>query len=117
MGELKKSTGIMPTVRKRVLERDNRQCVICGQPYCLELAHYISRAQLGLGIPKNLVCLCKKCHMAYDGTKRAEYGEILRDYLKGWYPDWDEKELVYDKWKWTKEYVQSEDKTGSGSEI
>ena len=116
---MREHTKISTQTRERVKGRDGGACVVCrrkGVP--LECAHYIPRSQGGMGIPQNLVMLCHTCHTGYDnGGYREAIGEILRDYLKGWYPDWDGKELVYDKWKWTKDYAQSEDKTGSGSEV
>lgn len=99
---MKEHTSISKQVYRRVKERDGGCCVVCGKPWTIQCAHYISRAQGGLGIPQNLVMLCVDCHRAYDGTEREAYGEMIRDYLKGWYKDWDEKKLVYDKWDWTK---------------
>ena len=99
---MKEHTSISKQVYRRVKERDGGCCVVCGKPWTIQCAHYISRAQGGLGIPQNLVMLCVDCHRAYDGTEREVYGEMIRDYLKGWYKDWDEKDLVYDKWDWTK---------------
>jgi 5-methylcytosine-specific restriction endonuclease McrA len=99
---MKEHTSISKQVYRRVKERDGGCCVVCGKPWTIQCAHYISRAQGGLGIPQNLVMLCVDCHRAYDGTEREAYGEMIRDYLKGWYKDWNEKDLVYDKWDWTK---------------
>ena len=48
--------------------------------------------------------LCVGHHTLYDnGGMREELGEVIRDYLKGWYPDWNEEELKYDKWRWAHE--------------
>lgn len=99
---MKQHTQITPKVRREVYERDKECCIICGRPYPLETAHYISRAHGGKGIPENLVMLCKHCHMAYDGTEREAYGRCIKDYLMGQYPDWDEKSLIYDKYEWVK---------------
>lgn len=88
--------AISKQVKKRVYERDKGLCIICGCPGLPE-AHYVSRAQLGLGIEENIVTLCRQCHRLYDGTARKAYGEIIRNYLKKQYPDWDEQKLVYKK--------------------
>ena len=49
---------------------------------------------------QNLVLLCPVCHADYDnGSKRKDYGDYIRNYLKWHYTDWSEKDLVYDKWR------------------
>lgn len=94
-----KACDISPTVRQEVVERDNCQCIVCGSNQYLQIAHYISRGRLGLGIPKNLGVMCIHCHMAFDNGKRHnEIKEIFQEYLKSHYPGWDEKDLVYKKW-------------------
>lgn len=99
-----KSTDIPERIKRRVRERDGNCCIICGRPWWLQTAHYIGRAQGGLGIPQNLVTLCRECHEKYDnGDYREEYGQMIHDYLKGWYPDLDKLELRYDKYRWLNE--------------
>ena len=94
-----KACDISPKVRKEVLERDNCQCIICGANYGLQIAHYISRARLGLGIPKNLAVMCASCHYSYDnGNLHREIKKAFEDYLKAKYEDWNEKDLIYTKW-------------------
>ena len=92
-----KAVDISTKVRKIVLERDKGICVICGKagiPNC----HYKRRSQGGLGIEQNVVCACIKCHTAYDnGDKLKEYGKIIKEYLKGKYENWNEKDLIYRK--------------------
>ena len=91
-------TRIPPAVYRRVLERDGGACVLCGAAYGLQCAHYIGRAQGGLGREYNLVMLCGKCHRAYDqSAEREDIRAELREYLQGIYPDLDESELVYKK--------------------
>jgi hypothetical protein len=64
----------------------------------------VGRAQGGLGIPENLVTLCKNCHMEYDnGDYREIHGKSIHDYLKSWYPKHDETKLTYDKYGWLNE--------------
>ena len=50
MSKRSKACDISPKVKKKVWERDNHCCIICGSPYAMPNAHYISRAQGGLGI-------------------------------------------------------------------
>lgn len=97
-----RACDISPRTRQRVSDRDGKRCVICGSPG-VQIAHYIPRSRGGLGIPQNLVCLCVKCHDEYDNGKfREKHGQAIREYLKGWYTDWDETDLVYDKYSWLK---------------
>lgn len=77
-------------------------CVFCGAAAPSELAwsnaHYISRAQGGLGIPENGLTLCPICHMRYDQTTaRMEMREYFREYLMGKYENWSEDKLLYRK--------------------
>ena len=94
-----KACAIKPEVKKAVYERDHGRCIVCGRagfPHC----HYIGRAQGGLGIEQNIVTLCDTCHADYDnGKHRHEIHDILREYLQGKYPGWNEKKLIYNKWE------------------
>lgn len=101
-----KATDIPMSVKKKVWERDNHCCVVCGNSYnVMPNAHFLSRSKGGLGIEENIVTLCtllteNKCHHKYDnGTKeeRAEIKEIIRNYLMSKYPNWNEDDLVYKK--------------------
>lgn len=94
-----KACDISPAVRNEVLERDGCKCIICGERHNLQIAHYISRARLGLGIAKNLGVMCIRCHMAYDNSHRhKEIKSFFEEYLKSHYEDWDEKDLIYRKY-------------------
>ena len=100
---MKEYTKITPEVYERVRGRDGGCCIICGRRD-IQCAHYIPRSQGGMGIPQNLVMLCVEHHTLYDnGGMREELGEVIKDYLKGWYSDWNKEELKYDKWGWTHE--------------
>lgn len=91
-------TAVQPATWKRVYERDNGACVLCGRSGILQAAHYIGRAQGGLGREKNLVMLCADCHRRYDqSAEREEIRAELREYLQGLYSDWCESDLVYKK--------------------
>lgn len=79
-------------------------CVYCGRPAPAELAysnaHYISRAQGGLGIPENGLTLCPECHRKYDqSAARDGMRAFFREYLSGIYPGWNEENLIYRKGK------------------
>lgn len=79
-------------------------CLICGRPappeapWAFSCAHYISRAQEGLGVEENILTLCPECHHEYDQHgDRNGMREDFRKYLKSKYPDWDESKLIYRK--------------------
>ena len=93
-----KALSIPKRVKDAVWKRDGGCCVLCGSPRAQPNAHYISRAQGGLGIEQNIVTLCSDCHRQYDQTAdRAEIRLDLREYLESKYPDWDESQLIYQK--------------------
>ena len=63
-------------------------------------AHYIPRSKGGLGIPENILTLCRVCHDRYDHSDRNDREMMrgrFRAYLKHFYPDWDESKLIYHK--------------------
>jgi len=100
--------AIPPEVKQAVAERDSVDgwpcCVYCGRPAptnnptAYSCAHYISRAQGGLGIEENILTLCEGCHREYDAsTKREELRAYFRAYLKFQYKNWSENKLTYKK--------------------
>ena len=92
-----KALQISPETKRRVRERDKDLCVLCNSQGYPD-AHYISRAQSGMGIEQNVVCLCPSCHAAYDQSEfRRVLGVEIKAYLMKCYPDWDEADLVYRK--------------------
>jgi 5-methylcytosine-specific restriction endonuclease McrA len=101
MGKRHKSTiacDISPRVRSEVVERDEGKCIVCGTTQYIQIAHYISRARLGMGIPQNLGCMCMFCHRDYDqGSYHKEIKEIFKSYLQEHYEDWSEEALIYRK--------------------
>ena len=94
-----RACDIPQAVKKKVWERDGERCIICGNTCAMPNAHFISRAQGGLGIPENVVTLCHNCHYAYDNTgRRAIYREKIKGYLQGVYgTEWSEEKLIYKK--------------------
>lgn len=98
ISRVSRACDISPTVRKAVLQRDGERCILCGRRQSLQIAHYISRARLGLGASQNLVALCAQCHFDYDNGKyHREYKKRIEDYLKVQYPEWDRSKLIYEK--------------------
>lgn len=95
-----KATSIPSKVREEVEERDNHCCIFCGTPNARGEAHFVRRSQGGLGIPQNLLTVCRIHHRLLDESDMSDmYKQKAREYLKSKYPDWDEKDLVYNKWK------------------
>ena len=94
-----KAKAISKETKDRVWCRDAGRCVYCRQRGLPE-AHYISRAKGGLGIPENILTLCRSCHDKYDNGKREQregMREYFREYLQSHYPEWDETKLIYHK--------------------
>lgn len=103
MSKMSKACDISPKVKRKVWGRDRHCCIICGSPHAMPNAHYIPRSSGGLGIEQNIVTLCLQCHHDYDnGGKREEHGKMIRDYLSRHYRNWNEKDLIYDKYGWLK---------------
>lgn len=103
-----KARDVPKKVKEAVAERDSFDgwpcCINCGQPapsdsrLAFSNAHFISRAQGGLGVEKNILTLCPLCHKKYDQTTSREImREYFRECLKTKYPDWKEGELYYRK--------------------
>lgn len=93
-----KACDIPEEVRLKVMERDMGRCILCGSTYWLTLAHYVSRANGGLGIEQNLVCLCQHCHYETDQSIKRKYNlAVIKGYLKSFYPDWSEDKIKYKK--------------------
>ncbi|MBR5377174.1 MAG: hypothetical protein IK139_07830 [Lachnospiraceae bacterium] len=99
--------------REKIYNRDNHLCIFCRIGYHMEsttkmgyqldgIMHYIPRSQGGLGIEQNGALGCHYHHQLMDnGNKglRKEMREFMAGYLEGMYPGWNEKELVYNKWR------------------
>lgn len=92
-----KGTEIKPKVRERVYERDSKEgapcCIVCGRPNTIHIHHIVERSRGGLGIEKNLVCLCYRCHRILHDTGDRSMKERIREYMTTYYPDWDERDL------------------------
>ena len=95
--ERSKACDIPRSVKNAVWARDHLRCILCGSPNAMPNAHFISRAEGGLGIEQNIVTLCGECHDEYDHTaKKTVIREEIRNYLKGKYGEkWNEKDLTF----------------------
>jgi len=102
MNKRTKDLNATRSVRVAVYERDSWDgtpcCVTCGRPGEHDLAHYVPRSLGGLGIPENLVNLCRTCHMATDqSAARQNMLRQIREYLQRKHFGWNVSDLVYKK--------------------
>lgn len=101
MSKRSKACEISQKVKEIVWLRDNKSCIFCGRyvPKTCANAHYKKRSQGGLGIPKNVVTACPECHYEEDhGQNTQLYEEKMKEYLQSQYEDWNEEELIYNKY-------------------
>lgn len=94
-----KACDITKKVREEVWERDEHCCILCGSNEAMPNSHYIPRSLGGLGIPQNVVTMCRECHDDYEKHRR-EKKSLVAAYLKKCYPNWDEGKLVFKKYDW-----------------
>lgn len=99
MHRMTKATAISPAVKAAVMARDGGCCIFChcpGDP----VSHVVRRSQGGMGIEQNIVTACPRCHREQDEGKNREamYCRAV-SYLKGFYPDWNRKDMIYKKGK------------------
>lgn len=96
-----KATDIPMSVKKKVWERDEGKCVICGNSYnVMPNAHYIRRSKGGLGIEQNIFTACTnftplKCHSNFDDFGIGKEAVVAN--FKKHYEGWNEEDLVYKK--------------------
>lgn len=98
--------------KETIYLRDKGTCIFCRQNYHMEdisrfsgtekdIMHYINRSAGGLGTEQNGAVGCRYHHSLLDnGNKglRKEMLEIFRQYLKNCYPNWNEADLIYQKY-------------------
>lgn len=98
--------------RATIADRDSG-CIFCNMNYFNEelnmyeksnfqTMHYIPRSQGGLGIPQNGAVGCIGHHAMLDNGNKGrgpEMKELFKKYLQSKYPDWDESELVFNKYR------------------
>lgn len=103
-----KACEINKKTKEIVYKRDKESCIFCGAPGLPE-AHYIPRSHGGLGIPENIITACRPCHDLMDNsTKRQQMLQRAAEHLKRFYPEWNEKSLIYDKWQKDKAKEETE---------
>lgn len=99
--------------KEKIFERDYGTCLFCNMDFHMEsttqmgydikdVMHYIPKSQGGLGIEQNGVIGCRYHHMLLDnGNKgfRDRMLAMMKVHLQDHYPEWDEEELVYKKWR------------------
>lgn len=101
-----KAQDFTKAAKEAIADRDSFDgwpcCVNCGRAAPERLAwsnaHYISRAQGGLGAPENGLTLCPQCHARYDqSADRERLRAWFRQYLAERHPGWDEEKLYWRK--------------------
>lgn len=93
-----KACSISKKTKEIVYKRDEGSCIFCGAPGLPE-AHIVPRSHGGLGIPENIVTACRPCHDKLDNsTDRQQMLQVAAEHLKQFYEEWNEDNLVYDKW-------------------
>ena len=103
-----KATDISMSVKKKVWERDNHRCVVCGyNQNVMPNAHILSRSKGGLGIETNVVTMCtnltpNRCHYKYDNGTKEQHDVIFKKiekYMKSIYGDnWNIDDQRYKKY-------------------
>lgn len=77
------------------------RCLMCGCGVREENAccHLIPRSQGGMGVEKNILTLCQRCHREFDeGKDRDFWMGFFRAYLEEKYGPIPRSEVVYNKW-------------------
>ena len=98
MNKRTKALDIPKKVKDAVWERDHHRCILCGSTQAMPNAHVVSRAHGGLGVVKNIVTLCQKCHRMLDqSTKRKYLMQEVYAYMRAKYPGWEPEQQMYRK--------------------
>lgn len=94
-----RACAIPKEVKLIVYERDHERCIFCGAPGLPE-AHVIPRSHGGLGVPQNIITVCRPCHDKLDNsTNRQQMLDVAVGYLKRYYPDISQTDVIYQKWE------------------
>lgn len=112
-----RACAISKKTKEIVYKRDEESCIFCGAPGLPE-AHVVPRSHGGLGIPENIVTVCRKCHDKLDNsTDRQKMLQQAAEHLERFYPSWDKESLIYDKWqKAQKDKAKEQVKTSKARE-
>lgn len=94
-----RACAIPKEVKLIVYERDHERCIFCGAPGLPE-AHVIPRSHGGLGVPQNIITVCRSCHDKLDNsTDRQQMLDVAVEYLGSYYPDISQTDVIYQKWE------------------
>lgn len=94
-----RACGIPKEVKLIVYERDHERCIFCGAPGLPE-AHVIPRSHGGLGVPQNIITVCRSCHDKMDNsTNRQQMLDVAVEYLGNYYPNMSQTDVIYQKWE------------------
>lgn len=94
-----RACAIPKEVKLIVYERDHERCIFCGAPGLPE-AHVIPRSHGGLGVPQNIITVCRSCHDKLDNsTDRQQMLDVAVAYLGSYYPDISQTDVIYQKWE------------------
>lgn len=94
-----RACAIPKEVKLIVYERDHERCIFCGSPGLPE-AHVIPRSHGGLGVPQNIITVCRSCHDKLDNsTDRQQMLDVAVGYLKRYYHDISQTDVIYQKWE------------------
>lgn len=92
-----RACAIPKEVKLIVYERDQKRCIFCGAPGLPE-AHVVPRSHGGLGVPQNIITVCRCCHDKLDNsTDRQQMLDVAVGYLKRYYPDISQTDVIYQK--------------------
>lgn len=92
-----RACAIPKEVKLIVYERDHERCIFCGAPGLPE-AHVIPRSHGGLGVPQNIITVCRSCHDKLDNsTNRQQMLDVAVGYLGSYYPDIFQTDVIYQK--------------------
>lgn len=89
----KDRTRITETAYNRMMKEFGEYCYLCGYTTNLEAHHIVFRSQMGSGGWRNLVPLCKRCHL--EAHKHKTVADQLRE----------DREALYGKWYWADVYT------------
>jgi len=82
-------------IYQKIVE-EQKWCQLCGSTNWLEIHHIMYRSQGGNNDERNLIRLCKQCHMLVHSNKKKYQAKLLEmQYVK--YGYFDKKELIKKK--------------------
>lgn len=93
-----KACAISQKTKQVVWARDGGRCIFCGSTNALPEAHIFPRSHGGLGIPENIVTVCRSCHDKMDNSSaRTGMLAYAKEYIRQMYGEWNEEKVAYRK--------------------